>query len=404
MLMRLTSGVDGAVPRAGTARSVRRDTAKIFRVASDPARGMNNPYVDLFYDALEPHGITLCDHQLVASREWLKDNANAVGAVHFHWPEDCWRVRLRTLRQRIPWFFRLPALPGMLDTVLRVYRLSRFRGFLRAAKRARIHIIWTMHNLDDHDGSDVVDRYGCKLLIEAAELVICHSEDARRACLQRYRPRGQVVVMPHGNYDGAYPPPRPRDEVLRDLGLRPDLPVVCCLGGLRAYKGFDLACEALARFNGQVQLIIGGIPHRTFDLETLKRQAERLPGATLLARRLSEAELSDFVSASEVVLLPYRRMTTSGALLAALTLGRAVVASDLPFFREILSAEPDAGVLFEPGDAAGLARAIGAALEIPGARRTAASRRLADRYAWERVVPPVADVFRRWVVYDTVSE
>src|SRR4051794_33359304 len=56
--------------------------------------------------------------------------------------------------------------------------------------------------------------------------------------------------------------------------------------------------------------------------------------------------------------IPYREITGSSALMSAVTFHRGVVASDLPFFRETLMGEPDAGRLALPDDPDALARTI----------------------------------------------
>jgi glycosyltransferase involved in cell wall biosynthesis len=95
------------------------------------------------------------------------------------------------------------------------------------------------------------------------------------------------------------------------------------------------------------------------------------------------------MSASDAVLLPYRAVTGSAALLSALASGRGAIASDLAFFREILSDEPDAGVLVAGRDADTWAHRIRDYLAVPAAVRGAAALRLADRYSWARCVEPL---------------
>ena len=46
------------------------------------------------------------------------------------------------------------------------------------------------------------------------------------------------------------------------MRLDPRRPVVSCLGRMRPYKGLDMACAAVERLNGRVQLIIGGASPR----------------------------------------------------------------------------------------------------------------------------------------------
>jgi len=173
--------------------------------------------------------------------------------------------------------------------------------------------------------------------------------------------------------------------------------MVSALGCLRRYKGLDLACEAVGRLEGKVQLVIGGLPHPEIDLAALRRAVGPTLRFALLDRWLTDQEFADIVAASEAILLPYRQITGSGALLAAWTLGCGVIASDLPFFAEMLGPEPDAGRLFPAGDAAGLAQAIAAYLAIPAPRRAEAALGMARRHAWDRCVEPVVGVLRDWM-------
>ncbi len=66
-----------------------------------------------------------------------------------------------------------------------------------------------------------------------------------------------------------------------------------------------------------------------------------------------------------------------------------MVVSDLPYFHEVLDAQPDARSSPVPDDPAALAAAIGRFFEAPEHRGLAA-RRLADTFAWDTVVEPVA--------------
>jgi glycosyltransferase involved in cell wall biosynthesis len=297
------------------------------------------------------------------------------------------------LRKRAPWFFRLPVLPGLLTTLLRRYRLAAFRRFLDHARSRGLGLVWTLHNLERHEGTDSIDEAGRLLLYQYCDLLICHSHWAKAQCLEVHRPRVEPLVMMQGNYDGVYPAPRDPALVRRELGLRTDVPVVSCIGGLRDYKGLGVACEAVARLGGAVQLLLVGSPHPRFDLAALRRQAGSVPGTVLVARRITDAEFADFVTASDCLLLPYRKITTSALLLSAATLARGVVASDLPYMREILGPAPEAGILVRPGDPDDLARGIQSYLSIPAEVRARAARAVAESFRWDRTIVPVAKAF-----------
>jgi glycosyltransferase involved in cell wall biosynthesis len=177
--------------------------------------------------------------------------------------------------------------------------------------------------------------------------------------------------------------------VLARLGLDSSRPVVSCLGRLRHYKGLDLACKAVERLEGRVQLIVGGPRHAGFDVASLATLIERTPGAVLIDRKLTDQEFADLTGASDAALLPYRAITGSSALLTAIGFGRGVITSALPYFQEILADEPDAGVTVSGWDASAWANSIDQFLSRPADVRSRAAFRLAARYTWDRCVEPL---------------
>jgi beta-1,4-mannosyltransferase len=349
-----------------------------FRISAFPpgVTRQGNPYFMLCHAALAKRGISVSD-DLEIDLRWLEARAGSIDAVHLHWPERFWG--------RGP-FGRLSR---VRRGVLACERLLLLVRFVRAARRFGMSCLWTVHNMEPHEGAYRWDHYGYRLLASECDLVICHSHSAARAVRHTYRPRGRVVVMPIGDPAAVQPPARPRTEVLAGLRLDPQRPVVACFGWLRQYKGLDLACAAIERLNGRVQLIIGGPCHAEFDVANILAMIERLPGAVLIDRQLTDQEFADLTAASDVVLLPYRAITGSSALLAALGAGRGVVTSDLPYFHEILADEPDAGATVSDWDAAAWAIAIIQYLERPGEVRRGAALRLAARYSWDRCVEPL---------------
>lgn len=345
--------------------TVARHFTKQFYIACWP--DCLTQYQYLFYNALKDVQVF---GSVVINERWLRNTAHLFDAIHIHWPEDIWRRRGR---------------------LIGAFGVISLRHYLRLAKNLGLKRIWTMHNLEHHEGVNWIDLLGYRTLAKENDLLICHSEFAAKALTQRDHPEGRVVIMPHGNYDGVYPTPRPRDVVLRELGLNPEKPAVCCIGLIRHYKGIDIAIGAIRKLSGQIQIIVAG--NSFYDPGPLVKS---LSNAALIFHRLSEQEFADVMGASDAVLLPYRKITTSGVLLAAWTFGRGVVASDLPYFREMSKLEPNAARFFPVEDSSALADIILEYLSIPFKIRKRAARRLADHYAWERCVEPVSQIINEW--------
>lgn len=327
-----------------------------------------NPYLRLFYRALEAWRVSVAG-RVPLDNAVLRRVAPEADVLHFHWgPDALWRNRGG----------------GYLR---RVHGLIGFARLLGLARDLGKKIVWTIHDLESHDGSDFLDRRGYRLLASRADLCICHDEFAYRQSIRRLGCRpDRLMVTPLGNYDGVLPPPARRDITLAALGLDPARPTLLCFGLARPYKGFDLALDALSRLPAPYQLVVAGAALDAAYGEVLRDKARGEARARLLLRELSDQELADFLHACDCVLLPYRRITGSGVLLTACSAGRGVIASDLPWFRVTLAEEPDAGVLCRPESAADLAAAVERYFALPAGTRNAAARRLADRHAWEEVV------------------
>ena len=171
-----------------------------------------------------------------------------------------------------------------------------------------------------------------------------------------YGPRDHVHVVPDGApaVSGAMPPPPSGSEAA----------IVGYAGHLYPWKGADVLIEALALAPGLGGLMIGGHPGEP-DLERLKRLAaargiaDRVEFTGLVAPR----DVMGHLMRASVLVIPNtastisERYTSPLKLFEYLSAGRAIVASDLPALREVLTDQHTA-VLVAPGDAAALATAL----------------------------------------------
>ncbi len=345
--------------------------APALRIASRPNADHDNPYFRLLYGALSKYQI---EHRGLFSLndDWLRQNAAELDAIHIHWPEYLWRVDGRTSPRAIVGFVR----------------------FLRLAKRLRLVRVWTVHNLPPHE-PQLADLAGLWLLAREIDIFVCHSLDvaARVSRWLRPPPASSLVIMRIGNYDGTYPPPQDSAAFARSVGIPPDKSIVAVLGRLRTYKGIEIAIQAAGLLPESMHVVIAG--RVVGDIGHIRRLVASSAGrVTLIDRDLTDQEVSTFLELSDAMWLPYRRISTSATLLLALTAGRGVIATDLPFFREMLTGADDAGRLVRPGDPAALAESTVAYLALPEKRREAAARGLADRFAWEDVVRDFAETLR----------
>jgi hypothetical protein len=175
--------------------------------------GLDHPYFRLMHRALERCGFSIAGNVEIGVA-WLRANRGRVDAVHFHWPETIWRDRRREPRRRVS---------RAVHAGREILRLARF---LREAQRLGIMRIWTIHNLEPHEGASSWDRLGYRLLARSSDVIVGHSARALADAAREYHvPAGRSIVMPMGEMREAYPPARPRDAVLREARTRSRLAV-----------------------------------------------------------------------------------------------------------------------------------------------------------------------------------
>ncbi|MEM6498040.1 MAG: histidinol dehydrogenase, partial [Pseudomonadota bacterium] len=187
-----------------------------------------------------------------------------------------------------------------------------------------------------------------------ADAVIVHSLAAVDPVCKQFRiTESRVHVVPHPRYD------RPRDAALTRedarvrLGLDSDEMIFGFAGMIRPYKGLEELCEVFRGLGGRgARLVIGGGPideaYGT-KIQSIADSVEMIEGKI---RRLDDTEHHDLLTASDVMVLPYRSILTSGALVHAMTVGRSVIGPRIGVFEELIGNE--GGLLYDVNGTRGL--------------------------------------------------
>jgi glycosyltransferase involved in cell wall biosynthesis len=333
-----------------------------------------NPYLPLLYQALAAHGVTHVPDVALEPGSFA-GSTRVADVLHVHWLYPLFRGG------RWPW---LGSGARIRDGLAR----------LESVRRQGVPLIWTVHNLKPHDGFRRGERAAYAAVHAMADLRVFHSRgalaEARRIVGSV---GGETLVMHHGNYAGAFPPPGSRGEVLDREGIPAGRRILLCVGQVRHYKGFDVAARAMRSLEAaEYHLVVAGRPIDGSG-SRLRRLARGAGNVTLLLGELTPQRLADLLGAADAVLLPYRAITGSGVLLHALTAEKGVIASDLPYFREVLAGEPGAAVLVRPDDPGALADGIRAFFSAEPGSAAEAAARLGRSFDWGTMAEPLA----RWI-------
>jgi glycosyltransferase involved in cell wall biosynthesis len=114
----------------------------------------------------------------------------------------------------------------------------------------------------------------------------------------------------------------------------------------------------------------------------------------LRAEFIADEQLTVYLGAADLVVLPYRSLLTSGILLWALSYARPIVAPAFGPVSELLR-EGQTGFLFAPGDDAALRTALERALAHPDLPALgAAGLALAHEFAWPKIAAATVACYR----------
>lgn len=299
-----------------------------------------NPYHAELMRVLKELGVTFTSsHQLKDVSRCHNAGTERVNLVHLH------------------------ILPYLHWTPVELARYVFFYGRLLRLQRSGVKVVWTVHDLDNHDsGCKRIEGRMSRVMARRADALIAHGPSAKALIVERWGCNpSKVKVIPHGNYFEAYPNDTTAKLARNALGLNADDFVFLFLGLIRPYKGVtDLISAFRSIDRPSVRLLIAGCPvdgKIALEVATAARSDFRIvyrPGF------VPDDEVQTHMAAADVVVLPYRKILTSGAAILAMSFGKPCIAPRDGCVADAL--DESGAVFFNPRDEDGLGDALRAIL------------------------------------------
>lgn len=345
------------------------------RIGVVPREG-NNPYQELLYGEMRRRGAEITYlgvltpsrtvNQLLMPAELVMRRLAGVRLIHFHWSYGFKTI----FSQKFP--------------VLRRIMQAWFLFWLWTARAIGMRFVWTAHNVLPVYPVFADDRYVRRRLVAASDLVIAHSQGTLdRLGELGMRPRNSVVI-PHGQYVPAIQP-----DSLRVPGSSQGPRRLLFFGRVEEYKGIDnliAAFEALSTSVSARLTVAGECNDRALST-ALGALARKFPErVNVCLKRVPEDQVTAVLEDADVMVLPYRQITTSGSAMLALSHGRPLVIPDLPGLAEL----PDDAVFRYDGTVEGLAIQLSEAVHADGATLAYMSA-AAYKYCAPRGWPEIGD-------------
>ena len=233
-----------------------------------------------------------------------------------------------------------------------------------------------------------------RTVMSLAHVVVVHSSAERDVATRHLKIVGKVRKSFHPVYD--FFNTTEKLERLRDT-LNLENHVFLFFGFIRPYKGIDClvdAFEMLQQKRTDVSLLIVGKnmyknkPARDRGSDNVTQRIDANEKIIHIDEYVPNEDVGSYFSIADALVAPYHEASQSGPVQIAHALGKPVIASDLPAFRECLE-QGVSGRLFKAGDPEALAEAMNSLLRQPPDFENMKPH--GPRMGWERYVEILLD-------------
>ncbi len=246
--------------------------------------------------------------------------------LHFHWPDG---------------YINEP------DLFKALQRISVMVLIVISAKLKCAKIVWTVHNIVPHDSyrPNLSQRF-MRWFVNRCDGFIFMSTQGKSDFDEHYAvaKHKATAIIPHGHYRPSYPAALTdradatayadaKRLARKQLDLPQDKTVLLCFGMIKAYKNIEQLLEVFieAKLNNCLLVVAGNA--EPIELEQqIESLGDRHPDIKLCLQFIPDEQVSIYHHAADIVILPYKQILNSGALLLALSFNKPVIAPHIGAF------------------------------------------------------------------------
>lgn len=266
------------------------------------------------------------------------------------------------------------------------------------AKARGRKVVWTIHNLVSHETpNEKVEIKLRKIIARTCSKIIIHSNSALKVVEKKYNIKiaKKTSIIPHGNYDNCYSLNQEALNKIKKHFLSSDACInLLFFGAIRKYKGIEKLISAFNKADKKnVRLILAGRPQDEQTKNHITKLSECNNRITLFLEFIPEEYVSALFNLADAIVIPFEKTLTSGSLLLAMTMGKAILLSDKGKIFDIVDKN---GVFFFESESS-LCNII-SSLDIIGRQRLVdmgkKNRFLADQLNWSTISKMTALVYK----------
>lgn len=277
-----------------------------------------------------------------------------------------------------------------------IFRSSTFLGELLIIKLLGIKIVWTVHNLISHEGEfSSLELIFTKLVARMSSKIIVHSSSAKKEVTGAYGVKDSLmIVIPHGNYISYYPNKISKNLARKKLKLGEKEIVFLFFGQIRSYKGVSELISTFKKLTSlRAKLLIVGKPYNKEIAHDVLKRCRGNKNIITYLKYISDDEVQIYMNAANIVVLPYKDVLTSGAIILAMSFAKPVIAPAMGCIPDVV--DEKGGWLYEPTDKRGLLKAMQQSLKNNSIKKGEHNFKLVRRLQWEMIAKRTEEIYQK---------
>lgn len=262
-------------------------------------------------------------------------------------------------------------------------------------------VVFTPHDIG-HNKNFPLNKIILSYIYLIVDRIIVHKKANLDTIIKEFGVNTEKIrIVPHGGYEYFVNYSITKMEARNKLGYSKDHKILLFFGNIKLDKGLEILIKSIPLLRKEIQnikLVIAGKACGGMTEDMVRSIVEKEGVYDLVDLNfgfIPVEEIEYFYMASDIVVLPYKKVSESGVVRFAQTCGKPVVCSDLEEFKDTVFCG-ETGYLFKTGDQADLALQIKTALSNERYLQVGenAKRLMKDRYSWDKIGVVMTSIYR----------
>ena len=335
-----------------------------------------NPYQTKLTDAIKDNNVEI--EFKTSFKHLFKDlivRREKADIVHLHW---------------LPKYDRKP---------VSILKGLYFVGRVMALKVLGYKLAITVHNIVHHESTfEKLDLFVYRSTARMSDALFVHAPSTidKVAKEWKVRDKNKIVVTYHASYIGSYNNIVSSENAKQKFELEKESMSFLIFGGIRPYKEIIKLIKLFEELDSSSNtLIIAGRPVTDEFDQQIKSAIKDDNNIIYHNHFIDDEEVQNYMNAADAVVLPYKKLLTSGSALLAMSFGKACIAPKLGSIIDVL--DENGAILYDQTQPQGLKEALHKALECKNRLNKMGEHNYqkATEWSWDNMAKTTVDTYQK---------